>query len=178
MKYVGLLRGVNVGGNNIIKMGDLRQAFEKSGFKAVKTYLQSGNILFESEESNINRITEVIREHLFKTFKYDDWVIVKTCEQLQKIASEVPPDWKQDNALRRYIAFIRDPVPVRDVVGVIKPKEGVDFIQVGDGVVYLSTLLSGLTRSGFTKLAGHPVYKDISIRNFTTVQNLARLCIE
>ena len=178
MKYVGLLRGINVGGNNIIKMVDLRQVFGESGFMAVKTYLQSGNVLFESEMSDINQVTEVIREHLFKTFKYKDRVIVKTCEQLQIIVSGIPSNWQQTNDLRQYIAFIRDPVPVRDVIREIKPKEGVDFLQAGEGVVYLATLLSGLTKSGFTKLAGHAVYKDISIRNFTTVQKLARLCIE
>jgi uncharacterized protein (DUF1697 family) len=55
-KYLALLRGINVGGNNIIKMVDLKACFEKMGFLDVSTYIQSGNVLFSSPETSLTKL--------------------------------------------------------------------------------------------------------------------------
>ncbi len=172
MKYIALLRGINVGGNSIIKMNDLKNAVEKCGFTGVRTYIQSGNIIFESEEENNDKIVATLENSLSKTLKLDSRVILRTQEQLQKVVSDIPGDWKKRNDLRCYIAFIRAPVTAQDVLREVEMKEGVDFIKPGEGVLYMSTLLSGLTRSRFTKLITKKVYKDITIRNYNTVQKL------
>ena len=172
MKYIALLRGINVGGNAIIKMTDLKKEVEDSGFTHVSTYIQSGNIVFESDQKEIDKITTRLAEALLKKFQFNSGIVVKTHEQLKKIISEVPADWKKRDDLRCYLAFIREPVSAQDVMREIKLKEGVDFAKAGDGVVYLSTLLSGLTKSGFTKLVGTKIYKDITIRNYNTAQKL------
>jgi uncharacterized protein (DUF1697 family) len=172
MKYIALLRGINVGGNSIIKMTDLKKAVEEIGFTSVSTFIQSGNIIFESNESNVNKITAKLEDTLLKKFQINSRIIVKTLEQLKKIISEVPADWNKRQDLRCYMAFVREPVSARDVMGEIKLKEGVDFVKAGDGVVYMSTLLSGITKSGFTKLVGTKIYKDITIRNYNTAQKL------
>jgi uncharacterized protein (DUF1697 family) len=176
MQYIALLRAINVGGNNIIKMSDLKQAFIEAGFRSVTTYLQSGNVVFDSEIDEISWIIELIKAKLYSRFNYSSCVIIMTCNQLQHIINEAPAEWQQADNLRKYIAFVRNSVPVSEVLRDIKPKDGVDSIKAGDRVLYLSTLLSSLTRSGFTQLIGRAVYKDISIRNFSTVQKLAQLC--
>jgi uncharacterized protein (DUF1697 family) len=175
MRYVALLRGINVGGNSIIKMVDLKSAVEKSGFKNVKTFIQSGNVIFESDEKNPSDITDRLEDTLLKTFQINSQVILRSHAQLKKVVAEVPSDWGKRNDLRRYIAFIREPTTARDVMGEVELKEGVDFVKPGEGVIYLSTLLSGLTRSRFTKLISKKVYRDITIRNYTTVQKLLAL---
>ncbi len=172
MKYIALLRGINVGGNSIIKMNDLKNAVEKCGFTGVRTYIQSGNIIFESEEENNDKIVATLENSLSKTLKLDSPVILRTQEQLQKVVSGIPSDWKKRDDLRCYIAFIRAPVTAQDVLREVEMKEGVDFIQPGEGVLYMSTLLTCLTRSRFTKLITKKAYKDITIRNCTTVQKL------
>jgi uncharacterized protein (DUF1697 family) len=174
MKYIALMRGVNVGGNTIIKMADLKKTVAESGFTSVSTYIQSGNIIFESEE-NIDKVTFKLGEALFKEFGFNSGIIVKTFEQLNKIISEVPDDWKKRYDLRCYIAFIRKPVSEQDVMREIKLKDGVDFVKAGDNVLYMSTLLEGLTKSGFTKLFGTKIYKDITIRNYNTTQKILAL---
>jgi uncharacterized protein (DUF1697 family) len=172
MKYIALLRGINVGGNAIIKMADLKKEVEVSGFTHVSTYIQSGNIVFESDLKEIDKIIARLEEALLKKFQFNSGIVVKTHEQMKKIISEVPADWKKQDDLRCYLAFVREPVSAQDVIREIKLKEGVDFAKAGDGVVYMSTLLSGLTKSGFTKLVGTKIYKDITIRNYNTVQKL------
>ena len=69
-RYIALLRGINVGGNNIIKMTDLKVVFEEIGFTAVSTYIQSGNVLFSTQEQNKQTIEAKIEEHLSKRFDY------------------------------------------------------------------------------------------------------------
>jgi uncharacterized protein (DUF1697 family) len=175
MKYIALLRGINVGGNAIIKMADLKKAVEDIGFTHVSTYIQSGNIIFESDHGDIEKIIARLEDALLKKFQFKSGIVVKTYEQLKKIVSEVPADWKKRDDLRCYLAFVREPVSAADVLREIKLKEGVDFVKAGDGVVYMSTLLSGLTKSGFTRLAGTKVCKDITIRNYNTAQKLLAL---
>jgi uncharacterized protein (DUF1697 family) len=175
MKYLALLRGVNVGGNSLIKMADLKEAVEKSGFINVKTFINSGNVIFESKEANSFKVNAMLEEALKKRFNLESRVFLLTYEQYKDILDRVPEDWKKRQDIRRYIAFIREPVTVNDVIKQAKVKEGVDFVQGGKGAVYLTTLMSGLTKSGFTKLISTPVYKDITLRNYTTAQKLFTL---
>jgi uncharacterized protein (DUF1697 family) len=65
-KYLALLRGINVGGNNIIKMADLKLAFEEMGFSDVSTFIQSGNVIFSSNSTDLNKLTETIEKDLSK----------------------------------------------------------------------------------------------------------------
>jgi uncharacterized protein (DUF1697 family) len=175
MKYLALLRGVNVGGNSLIKMSDLKEAVEKSGFANVKTFINSGNVIFESTEVNKSKINAVLEKVLAKRFNLESRVFLLTYEQFKDILAGVPEDWKKLKDIRCYIAFVREPVTAQDVIKEIRVKEGVDFVGVGKGVVYMTTLLSGLTKSGFTKLISTPVYKDITMRNYTTAQKLFTL---
>jgi uncharacterized protein (DUF1697 family) len=175
MKYAALLRGVNVGGNSPLKMADLKEAVEKSGFTNVKTLINSGNIIFESKEANTAKINTVLEEALKKRFHLESRVFLLTFEQLKDVVAGVPEDWKKRQDIRCYIAFVREPATVQDVLKQAKVKEGVDFIEGGKRAVYLTTLTSGLTKSGFTKLISAPVYQNITMRNYTTAQKLLSL---
>jgi uncharacterized protein (DUF1697 family) len=175
MKFVVLLRGINVGGKNIIKMTDLKKAVENAGFANVSTYIQSGNIIFESDENNISKIVEKLETSFFKDFVYNSLIIVKSYEQLKIIVSEVPSDWEKRNDLECYIAFIRGSISTREIMREIELKEDIDFIEAGEDVLYMSTLLNGLTRSRFTKLVTKKIYKDITIRNYNTARKLLDL---
>ncbi len=174
MKYVALLRGINVGGNSIIKMVDLKECFEKCGFKNVSTFIQSGNVIFESEMTNVQEITKKLEENLLKTFDIPIRVIVLSSTQLQKVLSGVPDEWNKDD-LRCYIAFVKSPVTSKDVLKEVQLNKDVDFIKTGQGVLYMSTKLSGLTQSGFSKLSRKKIYQDITIRNYTTTQKIFNL---
>jgi uncharacterized protein (DUF1697 family) len=177
MKYVALLRAINVGGNSPIKMADLKDAVEKSGFTKVQTYINSGNVIFESAEKDGAIVAALINEALKKRFGLDSRVILSSFEQFKEIMDGVPDDWRKRNDIRCYIAFTREPVTAQDVIDEIL-KDGVDFVGVGRGAVYMTTLTSGLTKSDFTKLVGKPVYKDITMRNYNTARKLLALMEE
>ncbi len=172
MKYLALLRGINVGGNSIIKMADLKAAVEKIGFNNVKTYIQSGNVFFESENTDKEELTEILQKYFLINFNLDIPTIVLSDFQLEKVLEGIPDEWNRTNDLRCYIAFIKIPTTPDDVLKEIELKEGIDFVKSGPGVLYMSTKLSGLTKSRFSRLAGKPVYRYITMRNITTVRKL------
>ncbi len=108
-KYVAFLRGINVGGNKIIKMDDLKKAFEKSGFKNVKTILASGNILFESEKIKPERLTKKIEEHLLKTFGKQIYVVLRTFDELKQLSAKNPfKNIDVTKQTRLYVTFFYD----------------------------------------------------------------------
>ncbi|MFA1736151.1 DUF1697 domain-containing protein [Lysinibacillus fusiformis] len=87
--YVALLRGINVGGHNKIKMADLREALIPLGLQNIRTYIQSGNILFQSTESE-----EVLQKQIHETiqinFDITSTVIIRTDEEFQHIVNNCP----------------------------------------------------------------------------------------
>lgn len=88
-KFITLLKGINVGGHKIVAMADLRQLMTKEGFQKVQTYIQSGNIIFDSlhnTEVISNKIQKLIRSH----FKFEVSVIVKTPQEILDIFEACP----------------------------------------------------------------------------------------
>jgi uncharacterized protein (DUF1697 family) len=78
ISYLALLRGINVGGKNVIKMDFLKKVFEKMGFYDVKTYIQSGNVLFKDIEVEKDKLTKKIEEALFKNTNYEIMILILT----------------------------------------------------------------------------------------------------
>ncbi|MCX6732130.1 MAG: DUF1697 domain-containing protein [Candidatus Roizmanbacteria bacterium] len=173
--YIAFLRGINVGGNNIIKMTLLKETFERCGYKNVSTYIQSGNVIFESEEKNTQKITNDLENELSKTFAYKAKLVILSHGELMSVLTNTPKEWKTSKDFRCYVAFTKEPVTPDEVIKEVKLKEGIDFIKSGTNVVYMSTLLSGLTKSGFTRLIGTKVYQYITIRNYNTIQKILSL---
>lgn len=175
MKYVALLRGINVGGHTLIKMAELKEVFEKAGYKNIVTYINSGNVIFESDEKSLGDLEEDIEKRIEKTFKLNVLVVVLSGSQLKKVVGEVPKEWNKNLDIRCYIAFLKKPLKPKDVVEKIKINETVDSIEAGSRAVYMTTKMSGLTRSGFTKMASTPIYKSMTIRNYNTVLKILNL---
>ncbi len=160
MKYIALLRGINVGGNSLVKMSDLKKSFEDLGFKNVMTYINSGNVIFEGNVKNISKLP-------WKT-------VVISEKELKEVIDNAPNSWKKDD-LRKYVAFLLPPVKPEDVLKEITLKEDVDYIDVGKNVLYMSTKLEGISKSSFKDLIKTVSYKSMTMRNFNTVEKLLKL---
>jgi uncharacterized protein (DUF1697 family) len=108
-KYISILRGINVGGARKVPMTDLKVACEKSGFRNVKTYIQSGNVIFDSEETDIRILEVKIQKIITETFGFDVPVIVRTSgEWAESIANN--PFWKEKDVDidRLHLTFLKD----------------------------------------------------------------------
>jgi uncharacterized protein (DUF1697 family) len=178
MKYVALLRGINVGGNNAVKMSDLKVAFEKLGHTSVRTYINSGNVVFESNEKSIAKLTKDLEEVISSTFTYEARVLVKSHPQMKVIVENVPEEWNTRTDIRCYVSFIMEPVQMEDAVKEVDLRDGIDFLKVGPGALYMTTMVSGLTKSAFNKLIGKKVYQDMTMRNYNTTKKILGLMEE
>ena len=110
-RYVALLRGINVGGKNQIRMADLKACFEKKGFENVATYIASGNVLFDSGERSSTKLTRNIEKALTKTFGYEATVVVRSKAQLRKVVEEAPKGFgSQPSRYRSDVLFLMPPL--------------------------------------------------------------------
>lgn len=107
MKYIAFLRAVNVGGHNKIKMDDLKKLFLSLGYKNVETVIQSGNVIFESGEKNLKKITAKIEEKLFGFMKKEIKVFVRASYELENIIKSKPfGDTEADDEIKTYVFFL------------------------------------------------------------------------
>lgn len=174
MKYVALLRGINVGGNNKVSMATLKEEFEACGLTNVLTYINSGNVIFETGKKH-EELIELLEKRLTARFGFSLRLVIRSQKELGEIVKSAPSEWKKQNDLRQYVAFIKEPMKAKDIASEVDVREGIDELKVGSYVLYMSTKMSGLTKSAFNKLASKKVYKDMTIRNFNTVQKILGL---
>src|SRR4051812_15074952 len=97
MRYVALLRGVNVGGNTKVNMAELRAVCERLGFENVKTYINSGNVVFETGKANTDKLAVQIHDAILSEFGIDTSVMVRTAAELQQVVANNPFDGQFDN---------------------------------------------------------------------------------
>src|SRR5688572_3462970 len=171
--FVALLRGINVGGNNIIPMADLREAMTAMGAEDVATYIQSGNVLFDGGKDSARVWTERIEAALSARFDYAATVVVLSHEQLRAVVEDAPKDFGRDASRYRFdVLFLKPPLTAAAAVKEIPTKEGVDVAVAGEGVVYHSRLEAKATQSQLTRIVGTPLYKQLTIRNWRTTTKL------
>jgi uncharacterized protein (DUF1697 family) len=172
-KYLALLRGINVGGNNIIKMTELKNLFENMGFTEVSTYIQSGNVIFAAPEKNKTAITEKIEKTLSEKLGNPVSLALLTRADMGEIISRKPEGFGEHKDSYKYdVIFLIGSLTPKKAAGEISVREGVDVLHEGKKVVYISRLIRELTKSYLSKIVGTPVYRNITIRNWNTTEKL------
>jgi uncharacterized protein (DUF1697 family) len=175
-QYVALLRGINVGGKNLIKMTELKACLEERGFKTVSTYIQSGNVIFSADNSARTKLISQVEEALSKTFNYDSRVVVRSYKEMNHIVAHAPKGFGSDPATYRYdVIFLKDPLTVARAMKSVTTKEGVDQAFAGKGVLYFSRLISKASQSHLTRIITMPVYQSMTIRNWNTTTKLLKM---
>ena len=174
--YVALLRGINVGGNNLIKMPALKACFERHGFRNVATYIQSGNVLFSAPGSAQAALERRLEALLSETFGYRANVVLRSSKQMQNIVRSAPEGFGTKPEKYRYdVIFLKAPVTAPSALKLVPMKEGVDQAHAGKGVLYFSRLISKATQSRLGKLVALPLYQSVTIRNWNTTTAIVRL---
>ena len=178
-RYLALLRGINVGGNNIIAKDDLRRCFEDLGFTNVRTYIQSGNIVFRAQAEETRQLTAGVEAGLSARFSYAARAVVLSYADYRALLDAAPPAWGEDPAYRHNALFTLAGTTPAQVLASIPPiKEELETVSAGPRVIFWSAEKERATRSAFVKLPAHPVYQQLTIRNHNTVRKLATLLEE
>jgi uncharacterized protein (DUF1697 family) len=175
-RYVALLRGINVGGKNQIRMADLKACFEDQGLQNVATYIASGNVLFNSPERSSTKLTQLIEKALTKTFGYQAVVVVRSQAQFRTIVEKAPKGYgSQPSRYLSDVLFLKPPLSSGATIKSVPVKEGVDEVHAGPGVLYFSRLASKASSSRLSRFASMPIYKSITARSWSTTVKLREL---
>jgi uncharacterized protein (DUF1697 family) len=177
--YVALLRGINVGGKNLIKMPELKACFEVAGFQEVVTYIQSGNVLFRSPGSGSAALARRIEQMLTSTFGYQASVVLRSRAQMRAVVERASEGFGADPDAYRYdVIFLKEPLTAKAALKSVPRRQDVDEVHAGRGVLYSSRLISRAAQSHLSKVVSLPIYQSMTIRNWNTTTTLLRMMDE
>lgn len=181
MKYVVLLRGVNVGGNHRVPKVEFQQMLENLGFTDVVIYINSGNAVFSSK--SVPKAAEV-QDVLEKHFGFAIPTLVLSGEKVQAIAAAIPADWTNDSpkpdksGQKSDVLYLFDDVNAPDVLEKLGHKPEVETMKYVDGAVLANVTRKNQSRGSLQKIIGSGIYNKVTIRNITTAKKLAELAGE
>jgi uncharacterized protein (DUF1697 family) len=174
-RNVALIRGINVGGRNKVSMTDLRAAFEDCGFTGVSTYIQSGNVIFESGAPTAE-LEDQIEVALEERFGVPLVVVVRSERQLRNIVAKAPEGFgTEPDEYYCDVVFLRSPLTPAKAMRVVQVREGVDACWPGTGVLYFQRLSERRAQSKMSKIVGTPEYQLMTIRSWSTTTKLLGL---
>jgi uncharacterized protein (DUF1697 family) len=175
MTYVAFLRAVNVGGKGIVSMAAIREALVALGLSDVRTYINSGNVIFSTRPSNARqlagRIEEALEQHTHTAIK----VLVIDHLTLNKMVDAIPPGWVDDKTMRTYVLLLWKELDDRKVLASLPIKPGVDELKYTPGAVVWRVDRENVGRSQMNKMVGTPMYKKMTIRSANTMRKLNEL---
>ncbi|NGZ77056.1 DUF1697 domain-containing protein [Saccharibacillus alkalitolerans] len=178
MIYVALLRGVNVGGSNKIDMKTLKTAFESSGMKSVKTYINSGNIVFVNEERTRSELPAILEEAIETEFGLRIRVLVRGLEEMEAIAAVLPDHWSNGEEMKSDVFFLWDEVDETSVPGLLPLTPGIGTLLTAPRAVLYAVSRADAGRSGMNKLVGSKLYAQMTVRNVNTTRKILHMMKE
>jgi uncharacterized protein (DUF1697 family) len=174
VRYVALLRGINVGGKALVRMAELKTCFEKLGFDRVSTYIASGNVLFETEDDDAGLAT-TIEAAIEQRFELPVKVVVLDQAAYTRIVDAIPKSWIGNGEVSANAAFVRPGTDASEVVRELKPDPSIEEMAAVDGAILWATRRDSINRSVVRKLIGAAAYKELTIRNLNTTLKLNEL---
>lgn len=176
MKFIALLRGINVGGNNKVAMSELKRCFEEVGFENVVTYINSGNVIFESAHTDTAKLVAMCEAAIEKQFGFRIVCCVVSADELRDALDHAPEWWNKGDA-RHNAIFVIAPKKADEImteVGETKP----DYENVAayHPIIFWSAPVETFSRTRYSKIVGSKAYKSVTIRNANTTNKLAELC--
>jgi uncharacterized protein (DUF1697 family) len=172
--YVILLRGINVGGKNKVTMAELKKCLEDLGFSNVSTFIASGNVILQSNK-HVDDIKTQIEAVLPKTFKLDSElikVLVLSRNRLRAVIDNKPKGFGDEPDKYHSDAIFLMGIDAAKAMPVFNPREGVDKVWPGNGVIYSQRLSALRTKSRLNYAMSSPLYKSMTIRSWSTTLKL------
>lgn len=164
-EYIALLRGINVSGKNKIRMADLRKSLEEAGLLNIRTYIQTGNILFNFIHSDTAKMENLIKKKIKTDFGYDIPVLVLSTKHLQKVKAGNPFLKKEDDIKKLHVTFLAD-VPKKERIKDLKvPENSKDDFELEGKTVYL------YCPDGYGKTKLNPAFFERKLKVDTTTRN-------
>src|SRR6202171_6269594 len=175
MTYVAFLRGVNVGGKGIVSMVAIKEALVALGLSDVRTYINSGNVIFSTRASDPQRLTVRIEKALEQHTGMAIKLLVMDHMTLKKIVDAIPDSWVDDKTMRTYVLLLWKELDDRTILDRLPIKPGIDELKYTPGAVVWRVDRENVGRSQMNRIVGTPLYKKITIRSANTMRKLNEL---
>ena len=175
MTYVAFLRGVNVGGKGIVSMAAIKEALVALGLSDVRTYINSGNVIFSTRASDTARLSGRIEGAFEKHTGMAIKVLVLDHRALKKLVDAIPRNWVDDKTMRTYVLLLWRELDDRSILERLPTKPGVDELKYTPGAVIWRVDRVNVTKSQMNRIVGTPLYKKITIRSANTMRKLNEL---
>ncbi len=174
-EHLILLRGINVSGKNIIKMERLREVLSQNGFENVKTYIQSGNILLESEDKNSEKVAREIENLIETHFELHVSAIAVSKKILKKVLEENPFLNQNSDLKKLYVVFL-SAIPLEESkMKLLKTNLEPDEFKISGKIVYLKYHDTAGNSKLSNKLIENKLKVNATMRNWNTIQKLLEL---
>ena len=170
--FVALLRGVNVGGKSKLNMSSLKTSLVKAGFQDVATYINSGNVLFSSSQSDVRKLETTIERLLATHHNLECKVVVRSFSEMKQLVESLPASWKGDAKWAHNVMFLRHSIDSKDVLKELAPKPNIEKVLYRPGTVLWSARLSDIKQSTMNKLSSRKVFQEMTVRNPNTTRKL------
>lgn len=175
MRYVALLRGINVGGNNRVPMQRLRELANELCWADPTTYIASGNLVFDAPRTRTTLLADQLEDALEHEFGFRCRTLVLTASQVTRIAEAVPAEWTNDTDQRCDVVYLLDRVTAAHASELLEPRDGIDHVRLAPGALIWRVRRADATRSRLQRITTLPIYAQSTIRNVNTARKLAEL---
>lgn len=173
--YVALLRGINVGGKNMIRMSALKASFEGLGFDEVLTYINSGNILFRSASNDARTLETTIERMLIADYQLPCKVVVRSAAEMASLVTRLPKDWTGDKEWRYNVIFLRHTVDSPDIIDAVTWKPEFETVSYVPGTLLWSARAKHVDKTAMQKLSSQKIFQEMTVRNLNTTRKLHEL---
>ena len=175
--YVALLRGINVGGNNMVSMASLKEQFARLGFTDIKTYINSGNVIFRAADADPRQVENRIDRMLADIYGLNGRTVVRSTREMARVVKAIDkeplyPDWRCN------VMFLRHTIDPKRALKDIAIQPAIERVTCCPGTWLWSARLEDITRSAMMKLGKTPLYREMTVRNVNTTRAVLALMEE
>lgn len=176
MKYVALLRGINVGGKNMVPMAELKQVFAALNFQNISTYINSGNVIFDTAATDILNLQQQCQAAILEHFQIEVPVAVISVTDLKAALAHAPAWWGVAPESKHNTIIVIPPVdPATIIAEVGAAKLEYERVFNYGQVIFWSAPLKTFSRTSWSKITAKTSYGAITIRNANTIKKLIAL---
>lgn len=165
-----------MGGKALIKMAELKTCFEQTGFTNVRTYINSGNVLFETSGKTAMALASQIESCIEKQFSLPVRVVVIDQPSYEAMLDSAPAGYGDKEGWKYNVLFLIPPYDINEIVsdiGELKPD--IESMTIGDGVIFQELLFTSFGKTTGGKLASRSSYQKMTVRNWNTARKLRSL---
>lgn len=176
MIYVALLRGINVGGKSKVEMPRLKSAFEALGCQNVRTYINSGNVIF-SDDRTVKELIQLIEAAIKKEFGLNIRIVLRDLANIKKLCDEIPSAWTNDIRQKTDVLFLWDEIDNAAILSKIIINPALENVRYISGALIWNIGRQNVTKGNGVKLVKTDFYQYMTVRNINTVRKLYKLMI-